>query len=93
MRKSLLIYILFLLTTLTVSAQQDAQFTQFMVYKLGYNPAYAGLDRAPTFTGLVRNQWLGFEGAPQSQLLSFNMPFGSSQRIGLGFTARRHTIG
>lgn len=73
-------------------AQQDEQFTQFMYYKLGFNPAYAGAQETPCFTGLVRQQWIGIEGAPQSQLLTFNMPL-SSTGIGLGANISRHTIG
>lgn len=73
--------------------QQDPQFTQFMSYKLGYNPAYAGLDQVPTFTALVRSQWLGFEGAPQSQVISFNMPFGGAQKAGAGMSLRRFSLG
>jgi len=91
--KHILLTLLLLLGLLSLKAQQDPQFTQFMAFKLVYNPAFAGLDRVPTFTALVRSQWLGFEGAPQSQLLSFNMPFGSAQRAGAGVSIRRFTLG
>ncbi|MEZ4986342.1 MAG: type IX secretion system membrane protein PorP/SprF [Saprospiraceae bacterium] len=93
MRKS---YILFFIAVLTVSfslrGQQDEQFTQFMYHKLGYNPAYAGMQESPTFTALIRQQWIGLEGAPQSQLLTFNMPLTASG-IGLGANLSRHSIG
>ena len=56
-------------------AQQDEQFTQFMHHKLGFNPAYAGMQETPTFTALVRQQWAGLEGAPQSQLLTFSQGY------------------
>jgi type IX secretion system PorP/SprF family membrane protein len=91
--KHILLTIFFLGGLLVLNAQQEPQYTQFMSFKLGYNPAYAGLDKVPTFTALVRSQWLGFEGAPQSQILSFNTPFGTAQRAGLGLSIRRFTLG
>lgn len=63
-----------------------------MYHKIGFNPAYAGMQESPTFTALVRQQWAGLEGAPQSQLLSFNMPL-TSIGIGLGGQISRHSIG
>jgi type IX secretion system PorP/SprF family membrane protein len=73
-------------------AQQEAHNTQFMHYKLGYNPAYAGTHEAPCVTALVRSQWLGIEGAPQTQALSFNMPL-LNQRVGVGGNLSRQSIG
>lgn len=91
--KHILLSLFFLGILATVHGQQNAQFTQFMSNKLAFNPAYAGLDQVPTFTAQVRSQWLGFDGAPQSQILSFNMPFGSAQRAGAGLSVRRFTLG
>ncbi len=73
-------------------AQQEAQHTQFFYYKLGYNPAYAGSSDAPVLTALYRKQWIGLEGAPEVQVLSFNMPL-LNQRIGIGGNLSRYTIG
>jgi len=73
-------------------AQQQAQFTQFMYNQLYYNPAYAGVRGMPSFTVLYRNQWMGFQGAPISKLLSFNTPvFGN--RVGIGITAFNQSTG
>jgi type IX secretion system PorP/SprF family membrane protein len=92
MRKIFTLLLLTLGLGTLLQAQQDEQFTQFMYHKLGFNPAYAGMQESPTFTALVRQQWIGLEGAPQSQLLTFNMPLTSSG-IGLGANISRHTIG
>ena len=73
-------------------AQQEAHNTQFMYNKLSYNPGFAGSMEAPCITGIYRSQWLGLEGAPQTQILTFNTPL-SNQRIGLGATLARHTVG
>ncbi|MCC7244136.1 MAG: type IX secretion system membrane protein PorP/SprF [Saprospiraceae bacterium] len=77
---------------LSASAQQEHQYTQWMYNKLLINPAYAGVRGTPTVTGIFRSQWLGFEGAPQSGLLSFNSPF-LSDRVGVGAVISSNKIG
>lgn len=72
--------------------QQEHQYTQFMYNKLLINPAYAGARGVPSVTAIYRNQWLGFKGAPQSALASFNSPF-LSQRVGVGVTLSHQKIG
>ena len=90
--KQLLILLLSVLAGGGLTAQQDAQYTQFMYYKLGYNPAYAGAVESGTLHAIVRQQWLGFDGAPSSQILTFNTPF-SANGTGLGLRAHRVTVG
>ena len=92
MKKILLIFYCLIAFFTVVLAQQEEQFTQFMHFKLGYNPAYAGSNDAPTLTALSRNQWIGMEGAPQTQAVSFNMPF-ANKKVGLGLNVLRQTIG
>jgi len=72
--------------------QQEQQYTQFMYNKLGFNPGYAGSHDAPTLTGIFRTQWMGLEGAPQTQLVNFSMPM-LNKRVGVGLGIVRHTIG
>ncbi|MBR9921446.1 MAG: type IX secretion system membrane protein PorP/SprF [Bacteroidetes bacterium] len=72
--------------------QQQAQYTQFMYYKLGYNPGYAGSNESPCLTGIHRSQWLGLEGAPQTQILSYSMPL-MNQRVGVGANLQRESVG
>jgi type IX secretion system PorP/SprF family membrane protein len=74
------------------SGQQEQLYTMFMYNKLGLNPAYAGYQGTPCVTAIYRNQWMGFEGAPETKLLSFNAPI-SNDRLGLGFVVNQHTIG
>ena len=72
--------------------QQEAQYTQFMENKMMLNPAYAGAREAPSIMLLTRNQWIGFDGAPTSQLISFNAPiFGD--KVGVGMSVSHHSIG
>ena len=81
-----------LLNAPSIFAQQEEQFTQFMYYKQGLNPAYVGSEEALSITGMSRNQWLGIDGAPQTQLLSIMAPI-LNQRIGVGANILRQTIG
>ena len=75
-----------------LSAQQQQLHTMFMYNKLLINPAYAGYHDHVCVSGIVREQWLGFQGAPKAQAISLNAPL-SSQRIGLGLNLQRQSIG
>lgn len=81
-----------LVSSLSTYAQQEEQYTQFMFYKLGFNPGYAGGQSGATISVLARNQWIGFDGAPQTQLVTFNMPL-LNDRIGIGGSILRQSIG
>ena len=52
--------------TLSLFAQQDVQYSQFIFNKMAYNPAYAGSKEAMTLGALYRHQWQGVEGAPRT---------------------------
>jgi type IX secretion system PorP/SprF family membrane protein len=91
MRRIWTIYAM-LFMPLLVWAQQEEQFTQYMFNRPGYNPGYAGSDGGLCFTSIIRNQWIGLEGAPQSQLITFNTLL-SNTRVGLGGTIMRQTAG
>lgn len=74
MRKLFTLALIVAVTSLHVSAQQDAQFTQNMFNRLTVNPGYAGSSNAICATLLGRQQWTGFTGAPQKFLLNFDAP-------------------
>lgn len=59
---------------LTLTAQQDLQFTQYMFNQIYYNPGVAGTGDAICVNGVHRSQWVGFDGAPTSQNLNANIP-------------------
>ncbi|MBK8654641.1 MAG: type IX secretion system membrane protein PorP/SprF [Haliscomenobacter sp.] len=73
-------------------AQQEEQYTQFMQYKLGLNPAYAGSSGGISISTLVRSQWIGLDGAPETQLVSFSIPVWNNN-LGIGANMLRQTIG
>lgn len=59
---------------LSLNAQQDAQYTQFMYNTQSYNPAFVGLSGEKSVVALLRSQWMGVEGAPKTQMISYNAP-------------------
>ncbi|MBL7829210.1 MAG: type IX secretion system membrane protein PorP/SprF [Saprospiraceae bacterium] len=75
-----------------LTGQQEQMYTQFMFNKLVYNPAYAGSFESPTLTAVFRKQWMGVEGAPDAQVLSYNQP-ALGGRVGLGGSIVRQSIG
>ena len=83
--------IIFLLLGLSLWAQQEPHYTHFMFNQQLYNPAYVG-SRPASFTGLHRSQWIGFEGAPYSEVVSFQTPI-MRQRAGVGGSISRYAIG
>ncbi len=86
-----LLLCLFVLPKILLGQQQPLH-TMFMYNKLLVNPAYAGYHEHVCASAIFREQWLGFEGAPETQALSIHGPL-SSQRIGIGMNLQRHAIG
>lgn len=68
------LFVLLLLASLGVEAQQTAQYSLFQFNPHHYNPAYAGLDESLSATGIFRRQWAGLEGAPVSQAINVHTP-------------------
>lgn len=88
------IYIIGLLMfSLNSFAQQDAQFTQYMYNTMSINPAYAGSRDVFSAVLLHRSQWVGLEGAPNTQTLSIHSPIGDNNKIGLGLSIIHDKIG
>lgn len=73
-------------------AQQDPQFTQYMYNTMTVNPAYAGSQGHSVITLLGRTQWVGFDGAPDTQTLSFDSPL-NWEGVGLGVNLMNDKLG
>jgi len=75
--KRIFILIFGVVSVITVSAQQDPQFSQNMFNKLANNPGFAGSRGNIATSVLHRSQWMGFEGAPSTQNFSIDaeLPF------------------
>ncbi|MCH3884973.1 PorP/SprF family type IX secretion system membrane protein [Tenacibaculum aquimarinum] len=91
LRINVSILILLLISVEGVS-QQDPQFTQYMYNTMSVNPAYAGSRGHTTITALGRTQWVGFDGAPDTQTLSYDTPLGYSG-VGLGINLVNDKLG
>ena len=76
----------------SVSAQQDAQYTQYMFNTMSVNPAYAGSRGQLSIAALYRSQWVGLDGAPKSQTLNLHSPIRNSQ-LGYGISIVNDDIG
>ncbi len=76
-------------------AQQDPQYTMFYFNKMLYNPAYAGAKDAICGTMLGRFQWTGLPGAPNTWLVTADMPIElqDKNQLGIGITCIGDYIG
>ncbi len=66
-------------------SQQDPVFTQYMNNILTIQPAYAGISGSLNVTGISRAQWVGFEGAPNTNSLTISGPM-RRYNVGLGLS-------
>lgn len=89
MKKIYLIIVLFV--GLISYAQQDAQYTQYMYNTMSVNPAYAGSRGALSIAALHRSQWVGLDGAPNTQTFNIHSPVSNS--VGLGLSIVNDKIG
>jgi type IX secretion system PorP/SprF family membrane protein len=78
--------------SLSVSAQQDPLYSQYMLNPLLINPAYAGLNN--NFNAMVgyRTQWAGFDGQPQTINASGHTSL-VNNKVGAGLLLMNDKIG
>ena len=86
------IFISLLLISTKLLAQSDVKLSSFFFTPLIYNPAYAVSFEGMSFSSLYTSQWVGFEGAPKTFLLSGHGTFINS-KIGLGIDLINDQIG
>ena len=84
--------ILFIGINKRASAQQDAQLSQYMFNTLAFNPAYAGSAELFSVSALYRAQWVNFEGAPRTQILTGNSPL-RNKKLAVGGSIYNDAIG
>ena len=87
----ILTLLIFTLSMFESFAQQDPQFTDYMFNPLAVNSAYAGSRGHLAVTALHRTQWVGIDGAPQTQTLSIDTPIGKN--LGLGVSLINDELG
>ena len=77
-----------------MSAQADAQLTQYWAVPAYYNPAATGTTDFVRIRGGAKLQWIGIENAPKSFLAAAGSPLKiGKQRIGLGLNFQQESIG
>jgi type IX secretion system PorP/SprF family membrane protein len=86
------VIVLLILLAFKSKAQQQVMFTQYMFNALAINPAYAGHAEALSITALGRYQWVGVDGAPNTQTLSAHSPI-KKNKVALGVLFIRDKIG
>ncbi|GAA3618949.1 PorP/SprF family type IX secretion system membrane protein [Flavivirga jejuensis] len=91
LKNKISISLLVFFITLLGYAQQDPQFTDYMFNTLTVNSAYAGSRGHLSVTGLHRTQWVGLDGAPETQSFSIESPVGKN--VGLGFSIVNDRLG
>jgi type IX secretion system PorP/SprF family membrane protein len=84
--------ILTVLFPLQLFGQMFSSSDHYVYNTLAINAAFAGCHDALSATISSRNQWIGFEDAPKSQMLSVHTPV-FNDRIGLGLLIESNSIG
>ena len=54
--------------------QQEGMYSQYVYNKQFYNPGYTGFRESMNFTAQHRSQWIGFKGAPMTQVITMDTP-------------------
>lgn len=90
-KKALFLFIL-TLSFITASAQQDAQFSQYIFNGLYINPAYAGYKSDFYVNSFFRSQWTGLAGAPTTVSVAADGAV-ANDKVGLGLLLQRDQIG
>lgn len=76
-----------------VKSQQAPQYTQYYENQLGVNPAYAGLKNRICVTAMHRDQWRGFEGSPETNVLTIHSNLNNSYVQGIGLHVLDDNLG
>lgn len=92
MKKSLLITIVTLFSSICANAQYDAMFTQYMFNEMYINPAYTGSKDAMAINLTHRQQWVNFPGRPITTSFTLHGPL-ANDKMGLGISVLNEQIG
>jgi type IX secretion system PorP/SprF family membrane protein len=80
------------LLPVSLFAQQDALYSQYMFNQFTINPAYAGSREALSGVLLHRAQWVGIDGAPSTTTLSLHSKL-KGKKVALGFNMYNDQLG
>lgn len=89
-----LLLMLFVPVATGIWAQTDAQFSQYYETTTFYNPASTGDTDSLRLRGGSRLQWVGIENAPQTFIVTADMPIKlGKKRIGVGLVGEGESLG
>lgn len=91
MKKQLLLIICIWLG-LSLRAQHNSTYSQYMFNGLLLNPAYAGSQEALNLTALYRRQWLGIGGAPSTLSFGAHTPL-KRKKVSVGIILEQENMG
>lgn len=83
MRKVIILF--FIISTISINAQQGDNSSFFFSQMSFYNPAYVGSNFVNEVSLSTRNQWTSIENSPRGQLLTLSSP--RKNNVGLGISA------
>jgi type IX secretion system PorP/SprF family membrane protein len=92
MKKLAVIFFICFLMQHNIRAQQEAMLSQYMYSGLYYNPAFSGTRQYTEINGIFRKQWVNFDGAPTTELLSAEGPV-KNKNMGWGAILVNDQIG
>ncbi|MNU73973.1 hypothetical protein D3C71_634630 [compost metagenome] len=84
------LFVIFLLLTLSLQAQQVSHMSQWMHHQYAINPAYTGIKTCLEAQSTIRGQWIKVDGAPYSGWVSVNAPLKAKRTK---FLSARHGLG
>ncbi len=87
-----IIAVIVLIFSINTYSQQDPHYTQYMYNTMSVNPAYTGSLGFASVTLLGRTQWVGLNGAPDTETLSYDTNL-NWRGLGLGFNLMNDNIG
>lgn len=75
LKKALAFFIIIILITVQYSvAQQEQAYSQYMFVTSVYNPGFTGSRNAICASGIMKQQWVGVEGAPTTYAVNLESP-------------------
>jgi len=94
MKRTVLILVLLMSLMNSKSyGQQEAMISQFVMNTMAINPGYTGYRELQSVNFTHRSQWIGFEGAPITDVVTFDMALENNRKIALGGSILHDKIG
>jgi len=91
MKKVITLVASIIIITTAVQSQNDFLVSQFMLNPLSFSPAYCGKGTDINVALVARQQWVGFDGAPSTQI--FNIDAKIFRRHGIGLSVFNDMLG